>query len=88
MAFNLVNSVNGRVGTLEMDEILKDTPIPVVPILDENYILPDTVEELRDYVRSEKSVLNDKIKEGIVFRKPDGSTSFKCVDPEYLMKYH
>ena len=88
MAFNLVNSVNGRVGTLEMGEILKDTPIPVVPILDENYILPDTVEELRDYVRSEKSVLNDKIKEGIVFRKPDGSTSFKCVDPEYLMKYH
>ena len=28
------------------------------------------------------------IKEGIVFRSQDGSMSFKCVDPEYLIKYH
>ena len=62
--------------------------IPCVPLIDNAYILPDTVEELREYVHSKKSILNDKIKEGIVFRKPDGTTSFKCVDPAYLIKYH
>ena len=62
--------------------------IPCVPILTSYYYLPDTVEELRAYVHSKKSVIDNKIREGIVFRKPDGTTSFKCVDPEYLIKYH
>jgi len=28
------------------------------------------------------------MKEGIVFRTLDGSDSFKCVDPEFLLHYH
>jgi hypothetical protein len=62
--------------------------IPCVPILDEKFIFPDTVEELREYVNSQPSVVNGKIKEGIVFRSKDGTKSFKCVSPEYLLKYH
>ena len=62
--------------------------IPCVPVLTSYYYLPDTVEELRTYVHSKKSVIDNKIREGIVFRKPDGTTSFKCVDTEYLIKYH
>ena len=62
--------------------------IPCVPILDANYTLPATIEELREYVNSEPSVVNRKIKEGIVFRSQDGVQSFKCVSPEYLLKYH
>ena len=55
---------------------------------DENYVLPDTIEDLRAYVHSELSTVDGIIKEGIVFRSQDGSMSFKCVDPEYLIKYH
>ena len=62
--------------------------IPWVPILNENYVLPDTIEDLRAYVHSEPSTVDGIIKEGIVFRSQDGSMSFKCVDPEYLIKYH
>ena len=62
--------------------------IPCVPILNESYVLPDTVEELRAYVDSQPSMIDGDMREGIVFRSQDGSQSFKCVSPEYLLKYH
>lgn len=62
--------------------------IPCVPILNESYVLPDTVEELRTYVDSKPSMIDGDMREGIVFRSQDGTQSFKCVSPEYLLKYH
>lgn len=89
MAFNLITSDKGRWNSCEMKEILeKGYNIPCVPILNDSYILPDTVEELREYVNSQPSTVNGEMKEGIVFRTPDGIHSFKCVSPEYLLKYH
>ena len=87
-AFNLKFSHRGRVGTVEMTEILSEFNIPCVNILDEHYILPDTIEELRDFVNSEPSRIDGKMKEGIVFRSPDVTRSFKCVSPEFLIKFH
>lgn len=87
-AFNLITSDRGRWNTIDMEQYLSLYNIPCVPIIDFGYILPDTVEELRKYSQSEKSVINGKIKEGIVFRSEDATKSFKCVDPEYLMQYH
>ena len=89
MAFNLITSDRGRWNSCEMKEILeKGYNIPCVPILNDSYILPDTVEELREYVNSQPSTVNGEMKEGIVFRTPNGIHSFKCVSPEYLLKYH
>ena len=89
MAFNLITSDKGRWNSCEMKEILeKGYHIPCVPILNDSYVLPDTVEELREYVNSQPSTVNGEMKEGIVFRTPDGIHSFKCVSPEYLLKYH
>ena len=94
MAFNLIDSVNGRWNSCDMHSYLelemhKDIPaVPCVPILDDNFTMPDTVEELREYVNSQPSTINKKMKEGIVFRSQDGTQSFKCVSPEYLLKYH
>ena len=88
-AFNLIDSVIGRWNSVEMQELLEiKYDIPCVPILDSAFVMPDTVEELRDYVNSMPSVINNKMKEGIVFRTQDGIQSFKCVSPEYLLKYH
>lgn len=88
-AFNLIDSVRGRWNSSQMKGLLEyQWEIPCVPILDGNFILPETVEELREYVNSEPSTINGKIKEGIVFRSVDGVQSFKCVSPEYLLKYH
>lgn len=86
-AFNLITSTRDRWGTLDMVEFLSNYNVPTVPVLDCSYYLPDTIEELRNYVHSSKSTINNKIKEGIVFRSFDGSRSFKCVDPDYLKKW-
>ena len=88
-AFNLIDSVIDRWNSVEMQELLEiKYDIPCIPILDSAFVMPDTVEELRDYVNSMPSVINNKMKEGIVFRTQDGIQSFKCVSPEYLLKYH
>ena len=86
--FNFITSKEGRWNTERMINYLDTFEIPCVPLLDNNYILPDTIEELREYVHSEKSKISNKIKEGIVFRDYEGVRSFKCVDPNYLVKYH
>lgn len=89
MAFNFITSADGRWSTPTMKVYLESGyNIPCVPVLSIGYQLPDTVEELREYVHSEPSTVNGKIKEGIVFRNPEGTVSFKCVDPAYLIKYH
>ena len=89
MAFNLITSDKGRWNSCEMKSILEnELHIPCVPILNSDMILPDTVEELREYVNSEPSTVNGQMKEGIVFRTFDGVNSFKCVSPEYLLKFH
>lgn len=89
-AFNFITSNGGRWNSKKMQTLLEKGHynIPCVPILEESYILPDTVEELRAYVDSETSMIDGDMREGIVFRSQDGSQSFKCVSPEFLLKYH
>lgn len=87
-AFNLIFSDRGRLGSIEGKWILDNHNIPWVPILDEHFIMPDTIDELRDYVNSTKSEIDGGMREGIVFRAPDGGRSFKCVSPEFIIKYH
>lgn len=89
-AFNFKDSKNGRWGSAEAKAELEswETPIPWVPILDLNFVLPDTVEELLK-IATAKSVVNPEVlREGIVFRGKDGQLSFKAVSPEYLMKHN
>ena len=87
--FNLITSNEGRWNSQKMKDYLEGAfNLPCVPILDNSFTLPDTVEELREYVNSQPSTINGKMKEGIVFRTQDGVQSFKCVSPEYLLKYH
>jgi hypothetical protein len=92
MAFNLIygfkDGTRRRLNPCEMTKVLSNYGIPCVPIITEYYVLPDTLEELRNYVNSRKSALDDEIKEGIVFRSSDGVRSFKCVSPEFLLRLH
>lgn len=87
MAFNLIMSNTGRWNTVEMEKELLKYGIPSVPIVDEHFILPDTVDELLDYATGE-SVVDGGMREGIVFRYKDGSKSFKAVSNEFLLKFH
>ncbi len=86
VGFNLIFSDRGRLGTLESARIMKSYGIPWVPILDEHFVLPDTVEELLKIVTG-KSEIDGGMREGMVFRSQDGIKSFKAVSNEYLLKY-
>lgn len=70
-------------------EICEKYELPHVPIVDDNYILPDTIEELQEYVESEPSKIDGLPREGIVFYdKATGAQYVKFVSPNFLMKYH
>ena len=87
MGFNLIFSDRGRLGTRESADIMKAYGISWVPILNEHFVLPDTVEELLK-IATGKSVIDGGMREGLVLRTKDGSQSFKAVSNEFLMKYH
>lgn len=87
MGFNFITASKGRINSKEAADMFLKYGIPWVPILDENFILPDTVEELLDYATG-TSVIDGGMREGVVFRSQDGVKSFKAVSNEFLLKYH
>ena len=70
-----------------MTEILSHYNIPCVPIVDEHFKIPATCDELLEIATGE-SVLDGRMREGLVFRSKDGARSFKAVSNEFLLKYH
>ena len=86
LVFNLIYPT-GRIGTLKASEICHDVGLNFVPIVLNNYILPDTVDEVLAFAHGD-SRLGNTIREGLVIRSLDGKTSFKAVDPLFLIKYN
>ena len=84
--FNLV--VEGvRKSTLEMTKFCDDNNLEHVPIINEHYKIPDTMEEIKLQADG-FSIINPKVKrEGFVYRSLDGQQSFKNVSREYLLKH-
>jgi RNA ligase (TIGR02306 family) len=74
----------------EMVKIITDFKLETVPILDWNYILPPSVDEILAYAQG-KSVLNPQTeREGVVFvrheLKNQGRLSFKAISNKFLIK--
>lgn len=84
--FNLIYPA-GRVDSIRAKSICENHGLNFVPILQTDYILPDTVNEVLEYAHGE-SVIGNTIREGVVFRSKDGKQSFKAVDPLFLIKYN
>lgn len=68
--------------------------IQTVPIIDNSYTLPNTVDELVKYVSTKSVVNRDVWAEGFVFRplveerdEELGRLSFKCISPMFLLEY-
>ena len=67
---------------------LYSTQVECVPILEKEFELPETCDELLEYAASEKSKIDGGMREGVVFRSIEGRNSFKAVSNEFLLKYH
>lgn len=85
--FNLI--INGtRLGTVEMAKFCDENGLLHVPIIDTEYTLPKTMEEMK-LEADGYSEINPKVKrEGFVYRSIDGQQSFKNVSREYLLKHN
>lgn len=91
--FHWTDSINGRRDIREAAEDWKKFDMEVVPIVDDNFIMPDTMEELKvladGYYDSSVCEGNDKCaREGFVYYKiTEPNFSFKNVSREYLLKH-
>ena len=88
-AFNLIfgykDGTIKRLNPREMTEILTNTyNIPCVPILDEHFKLPNSIDEMVAYADGD-SVIDGDYREGVVLRTADGVNSFKAVSNTYLL---
>ena len=84
--FNIIDEA-GRWSTEKMAEWCYRYGLNPVPILDTNYILPDTVDGMLQYATNRSLINPDVLREGVVVRSKDGKRSFKAVSPEYLIKH-
>ena len=87
-AFNLIfgykDGTTKRLNPREMTEILTNTyNIPCVPILDEHFKLPNSIDEMVVYADGD-SIIDGDYREGVVLRTADGVNSFKAVSNYYL----
>lgn len=89
--FNVILGEKGekpvRLNPKQMVELMDIYNIPCVPIIDEHFILPDSIEELLT-IADGKSQIDGKMREGLVFRSYNGEKSFKAVSNEFLLRYH
>lgn len=90
-AFNLIFGYKSgevqRFNPIEMTNILAKYNIPCVDIVDEQFIIPATCDELLTIAEG-KSAIDGGMREGLVFRSYDGTKSFKAVSNPFLLKYH
>lgn len=85
-AFNLV--IDGeKIDSVIAAKIVSEYGIKWVPILDENFSLLDTVEEMISYADN-KSTICDTLREGVVIRDHDNTISFKCISNAFLLKHN
>lgn len=95
--FNYIYKVNGkapvRLNPVQMKDEINSineaigTDLEIVPILDTEFKLPSTCEDLLAYAEG-NSKIDGKPREGIVFRDINGKESFKAVSNSFLEMFH
>lgn len=85
--FNVFDIENGEYLSLYQFKFIADKlGLETVPILSEDFILPQTADELLVYAEN-KSVLNLQAdREGVVIRSTDRTVSFKVISNKFLLK--
>ncbi len=82
--------------------LMKELELPTVPVLNDNFILPDSISDLVEMSKIKSSLQPAMWAEGIVIRLLDekldrsllrdlgghGRISFKVINPEFLLKYN
>jgi len=89
--FNIFNiDKNEYLSLCEMEEFLlkinsDQKPLELVPVLDREYKLAETIEEVLTYAESSSALNTDTKREGVVIRNADKSISFKAISNSFLL---
>lgn len=86
--FNFIRSDVGRLTSVDGKKIVEQWNMKWVPILDTNYMMPNDMEEFKQFATAKSVVNPDVLREGIVLRDPTNDFSFKNVSREYLLKHN
>lgn len=85
--FNYIDSINGRWNSIKAKYLCSRYGIQWVPLTNDNYILPDDMEEFKLHADGQCEVPGSSgLREGYVYRSHDGKSSFKNVSRKYLLK--
>jgi len=86
--FNFIDPVKGRWNSVDAKNLCSKYDIPWVPIISENYVLPDDMETLKLQADGKCDIPGSSgLREGFVYRGiDDPNLSFKNVSRKYLLK--
>jgi hypothetical protein len=89
--FNVIDSTrNYHYNLEEMEAFCKKHELEMVPVLNREFTLPETVEELLEHSKGKSVINKNTIREGVVIRLiEDGKklVSFKVKNPDFLIKH-
>lgn len=85
-AFNLTYP-NGKVDSFKAINILQKNRIKFVPMLDDEFKLLDTVQDMVEFSKGKSTIKSDVIREGVVIRNYEEGISFKVINPDWLLKF-
>jgi hypothetical protein len=74
-----------RVELSEFIDIINKLELKHVPILEMDFELPDTVDDLLLYADGKSVLNNNTIREGVVIRTDDNKVSFKAISNQFLL---
>lgn len=77
-----------RLSIKDMIDVCDKYNLPHVHVYSYDYEIPDSVEKVIEDVDNSKSHIDGGDIEGFVFYSQDGQQNFKCVSPNFLLKYH
>lgn len=83
--FNFIRSDVGRLSTLDGKNEADKLGFKWVPILDTEYYMPQTMEEIKLFADGKSSINSEVNREGLVLRDPKHNLSFKNVSRLYLL---
>jgi RNA ligase (TIGR02306 family) len=86
--FNLFNIDTQEYSSLtDFKDTVEMLGLKTVPVLDTNFKLPDTIDELLKFADSKSELNTNYDREGIVIRTLDRKISFKVISNKFLLKY-
>jgi len=70
----------------EFSNLITELGLDLVPVLEDEFKLPETIEDLLTYAEGTSALNKDTVREGVVIKSFDSSISFKAISNHFLLR--